>query len=148
MNNDKKILDLPDKVTLNEDVIESFDYDAGDVDDESLQECIDNYLKNEYGCAVEDYSYGCDYDENDELIGIDVYNIKWNLKNKVNINKKAIKPKVVVTIENGMVANIYSNIPNISVEVLDMDDTYDDVVEENQEILAEVESDKTMIEIY
>lgn len=71
-------LDLPDKVTLDEDVIKDFDYDDGDVDDESLQECIDNYLSDEYGYCINDYNYKCHYNENGKLIGIDIYNIDWD----------------------------------------------------------------------
>ena len=71
--------DLPDKVTLNEDIIKDFDYDDGDVDDESLQECIDNYLSDEYGYCINDYNYKCHYNEKGELVGIDIYNIDWDL---------------------------------------------------------------------
>ena len=71
--------DLPDKVTLNEDVVEKFDYDDGDVDDESLQEYMDNYLSDEYGYCVNDYNYKCHYNEDGKLIGIDIYNIDWDL---------------------------------------------------------------------
>ncbi len=62
--------------------------------------------------------------------------------------KEINKPRVVVVIEGGMVANIYSNLPTASVEILDMDDSYDDVVQENKDALAEVEADESMIEIY
>ncbi len=82
MNNDKKISDLPDKVTLNEDVVEHFVFDDSDVDDESLQKCIDNYLKDNYGYCIKDYKYVCHYDADRadaKLIGIDIYNIVWNL---------------------------------------------------------------------
>ena len=71
--------DLPDKVTLNEDVVEHFKYDDGDVDDVSLQECIDNYLSDEYGYCVNEYNYKCAYNENGKLVGIDIYNIDWDL---------------------------------------------------------------------
>jgi len=71
--------DLPDKVTLNKDVVETFDYDDGDVDDESLQECIDNYLSDQFGYCINDYNYKCHYNEKGKLIGIDIYNIDWDL---------------------------------------------------------------------
>lgn len=70
--------DLPDKVTLNADVVKDFDYDDGDVDDDSLQECIDNYLSDEYGYCINSYNYKCHYNEKDKLIGIDIYNIDWD----------------------------------------------------------------------
>jgi len=71
--------DLPDKVTLNEDVVEDFDYDDGEVDDDSLQECIDEYLSDEYCYRVEGYNYKCHYNENGKLVGIDIYDIDWIL---------------------------------------------------------------------
>jgi len=71
--------DLPDKVTLNKDIIDDFDYDDGEVDDDSLQECIDNYLSDEYGYCINDYNYKCHYNEKGKLIGIDIYNIDWDL---------------------------------------------------------------------
>lgn len=71
--------DLPDKVTLKEDVIEDFDYDDDDVDDDSLQECIDEYLSDEYGYGINDYDYKCYYNKKDELIRIELYNIDWDL---------------------------------------------------------------------
>jgi len=74
---------LPNKIMLNKDVVKDFDYDDGDVDDESLQECIDNYLSNKYGYQVNDYNYKCCYSEyspNGKLIGIDIYNIDWAKK--------------------------------------------------------------------
>ena len=70
--------DLPDKVTLNEDVVDDFDYDDGEVDDDSLQECIDNYLSDEYGYCINDYNYKCHYNEKGKLIGIVIYNINWD----------------------------------------------------------------------
>jgi len=71
-------LDLPDSLILNEDIIDDFDYDDGEVDDDSLQECIDNYLSDEYGYCINDYNYKCHYNEKGKLIGIVIYNINWD----------------------------------------------------------------------
>ena len=71
-------LDLPDSLILNEDIIDDFDYDDGEVDDDSLQECIDNYLSDEYGYCINDYNYKCHYNEKGKLIGIVIYNIDWD----------------------------------------------------------------------
>ena len=77
-DDEEEDLDLPDSVQLTEDVIKDFDYDDGDVDDESLQECIDNYLSDEYGYCINDYNYKCHYNEKGKLIGIVIYNIDWD----------------------------------------------------------------------
>lgn len=76
---DEEEPDLPDSLTLNEDVVEDFDYDDGDVDDDSLQECIDDYLSDEYGYCINEYNYKCHYNEDGKLIRIDIYNIDWDL---------------------------------------------------------------------
>ena len=78
-DDEEEDLDLPDSVQLTEDVIKDFDYDDGDVDDESLQECIDNYLSDQFGYCINDYNYKCHYNEKGKLIGIDIYNIDWDL---------------------------------------------------------------------
>ena len=77
---DEDELDLPDKLTLTRDIVADFDYDDSDVDDESLQDCIDNYLSDKYGYCINDYNYKCHYNKvNGKLVGIDIYNLNWDL---------------------------------------------------------------------
>ena len=101
--------ELPNKVILNKDVVEHFVYDDSDVDDETLQECIDKYLYNKYGCKVSDYKYKCHYSKygaDAKLIGIDIHNIEWaNTQSMVITDRFGRDIKVVDTIVTRPAAN-------------------------------------------